>query len=147
MKKKTVLFVDDEPAMLNTYRRAFHAEPYELLFAPNGQAALDIMNERHVDIIASDVQMPGISGLELIEVVQREFPQVMRILVSGQPTLDSQDVSNMVQAMHRGDIFRFVAKSHTAVDGLKEAIRDAAEQLGDTVLAEAPAAAEPHWPC
>ena len=147
MAQTSGMFVDAGPAMLDTYPRAFHAARYQLLFAPYGQPALAVMNEQHVDILATDIQMPGISGLELIEVVQREFPQIMRILVSGQPSLNSQDISNMVQAVHRGDIFRFVAKSPTAVDGLKEAVRDAATHMGDPRTFRAPVGARPVSPC
>jgi len=137
MEKKTILFVDDEQAMLNTYKRAFFKEPYELLVAQDGQQALGIMKEHDVHILATDMQMPGMSGLELIEVAMKKFPQAVRILVSGQPCLDPQDVSNMVQALHRGDIFKFVAKSADVVDEVKQAVQEAAEHVDDTSMPKA----------
>jgi exonuclease V gamma subunit len=50
-----------------------------------------------------------------------------RLLVSGHPHLDPQDISNMVQAIHRGDIFKFVAKTPDIMDAIKQAIREAIE--------------------
>src|SRR5665811_2320567 len=100
MKKKTILFVDDEQAMLNSYQRAFIGEPYELLLAQSAYQALDMMKEHDVHILASDLQMPGMSGLELFEVARKEFPRTVWILVSGQPSLDPHDISSMVQALH-----------------------------------------------
>lgn len=58
-------------------------------FANSPEAALQSLNERPFDAVVSDMRMPGMSGLELLDCVQERFPQVIRILLSGQADRDS----------------------------------------------------------
>lgn len=129
MFEKTVLFVDDDKSMIHAYKRAFLAEPYRLLFANNGTEALEIMAENPVHVLAVDVCMPGMSGLELIQTTKEKFPYIVPILISGQPNLDSRDVSTLVKSLHKKDIFRFVAKSVGMQDATREAIREAFDYI------------------
>ena len=69
-KPKTILFVDDDQAMLNSLRRAVFDEPYETLFTTSGQEALQIMQGQEIDIVVSDMQMPGMGGQELLNAIQ-----------------------------------------------------------------------------
>ena len=130
MFDRTVLFVDDDQNMLNAYKRAFFGESYQLLFAQSGTEALELMATNSVQVLTVDVCMPGMSGLELIQVTKEKFPHIVPILISGQPNLDSTDVSNMVKSLHKGDIFRFVAKSASLQDATKDAIREAFDYIG-----------------
>ena len=68
---KTILFVDDEPDILSAMRRMLHRyrEEWSLLFAVGGQEALDLLASKRIDAIVTDVNMPGIDGLELLSKV------------------------------------------------------------------------------
>ncbi len=137
MSEKIVLFVDDDEAMLHSYKRALLEEPYQLLFAQSGAEALETMAENPVQVLAVDVCMPGMSGLELIQITKERFPHVVPILISGQPNLESQDVSSMVKSLHKKDIFRFVAKSMGIQGATKEAIQEAFAYIeAESVAAE-----------
>lgn len=78
-----ILLVDDEPQILNLYRRLLEIKGHTCLSANNGQQAIDIMTERPVDILITDAKMPGISGAELLKWVCEHSPDTRRIMISG----------------------------------------------------------------
>ncbi len=85
MTQKSVLFVDDEPFILRGYLRAtqeFEGE-WTVFTAESAKAALDILAEHPVDVIVTDMRMPGMDGKELLEIVSRQFPGVVRFVLSG----------------------------------------------------------------
>lgn len=105
MTKKAILFVDDEPNILLGLQRMFRVlrHEHDFHFVESGKAALDFMAEHAVDVIVSDMRMPGMDGAELLAHVQEEFPQTIRIMLTGQADEDS--VLRTVGVAHQ-----FVAK-------------------------------------
>jgi putative nucleotidyltransferase with HDIG domain len=89
--KPCVLFVDDQERVLEGLHRALQAMrgKWEMLFADSGQAALEQMAISPIDVIISDMRMPGMSGAELLAEVERRDPRVIRIILSGQVDQDS----------------------------------------------------------
>ncbi|HEY2382413.1 MAG TPA: response regulator [Terriglobia bacterium] len=79
---KRILFVDDEPAVLDGQRKAF--EPYhgqvECLFALGAAAALKTLQQTHVDVVVADMHMPEIDGPELLRIVKAEYPEIVRCM-------------------------------------------------------------------
>lgn len=84
----TVLLVDDELAVLEGFKRNLRAEPYAVVTATSSAEALSILEGRDVDVVVSDERMPGLCGTELLRQVQRAFPHVVRIMLTGEATLD-----------------------------------------------------------
>ena len=80
-----VLFVDDEPAVLDGLRRQLHGQrhEWEMTFVTSGAEALAALAAGPFDAIVADVQMPGMHGLELLTQVQQRFPTVARVVLSG----------------------------------------------------------------
>ena len=122
---KTILFVDDDQAMLNSLRRAFLDEPYETLFSTSGHEALETLQGQQIDIVVSDMNMPGMGGQELLNTIQEQYPQVIRILFSGQPTIAQEEISTLVQTLNHGDIFKFIGKTINMNTDVKNAIQEA----------------------
>ena len=81
----TVLLVEDEDAVRMFGARALRNKGYNVLEAENGEGALDVINatDENIDLIISDVVMPGMDGHTLVQLVRHELPDVKVILMSG----------------------------------------------------------------
>ncbi len=78
-----VLIVDDEQTDQTILGRIVEGAGHEVYFASGGAEALDVYMGRSIDVIVTDLHMPGIEGLELIVALQALFPDVAIIAVSG----------------------------------------------------------------
>lgn len=101
MEKKKVLFVDDEPNVLDGLRRMLRAlrHQYDMQFASGGREALELMATERFDVVISDMRMPGMDGAELCERIQKEYPHTIRIMLSGQA--DEQAILRTVGVVHQ----------------------------------------------
>ncbi|MCP3985617.1 MAG: PAS domain S-box protein [bacterium] len=80
---ETILVVDDEPALLDSTCRILRRQGYTVHSAESGQRALEILQRTPVDVLISDVIMPGMNGYQLAGIVQHEYPSVKIQLASG----------------------------------------------------------------
>jgi len=101
----TILFVDDELSILSTLKRLLRREPYDILTADSGQQGLDILAEKSVNIVISDMRMPHMSGAEFLQQVKQHYPQTKRIIMSGYA-----DIEAVVDAVNKGGICHFISK-------------------------------------
>ncbi|MDG5816105.1 response regulator [Chitinispirillales bacterium ANBcel5] len=82
-KTHTILLVDDEPEireMICDYLMDF--ENYHVLRAENANEAIGLLEQNRVDLILSDINMPGIKGFDLLQIVRDRFPTVKRVLIT-----------------------------------------------------------------
>ncbi len=84
--KKHLLFVDDEPNFLDSLRRMLHGmrKEWDLSFAQSGAEALALLEAAPVDVVVTDMRMPGMDGAHLLAQVQERSPSTIRIILSGQ---------------------------------------------------------------
>ncbi|MBL8199223.1 MAG: response regulator [Chromatiales bacterium] len=117
-----VLFVDDEPNVLDSIRRQLR-KSCEILTATSGAEALALLKDTGpVALVISDMRMPGMSGAELLAKIRDLYPDTVRMILSGQADLDST-----IAAINDGHIFRFLTKpSHE--DALRRAVVAGLEQ-------------------
>ena len=104
-----ILVVDDEPdlepLMLQRMRRHIRAGRYTFVFARNGLEALDKLNEDgDIDMVLSDINMPQMDGLTLLEQIPKVDPNIRSVIISAYG-----DMKNIRTAMNRG-AFDFVTK-------------------------------------
>lgn len=99
--KTSVLFVDDEPRVLDGLRRMLRSlrREWEMAFANSGQEALEIMARRPYDVIVSDMRMPGMDGAQLLDEVMRHHPDTIRIVLSGQS--DQEQILQSMRPTHQ----------------------------------------------
>ena len=119
-RKPTILIVDDEPSVLSALRRLLHASSYQVLTAESGAAALEVLAAQEVDLVMSDMRMPGMSGADLLSRVQSLYPDSMRILLTGY-----SDIEAVVQAVNEGGIYRYLNKpwdEHDLLLTIKQAL-------------------------
>ena len=82
---KAVLVVDDDPAVSRSLRRVLESAGYEVTVANNGNAAVETIMHRAFDVVLSDIQMPGVTGVELLRLVRADDLDVPVVLMTGRP--------------------------------------------------------------
>jgi len=102
--KRTILVVDDEPAVCKSIREALLREDYDVDTALGGEEALKLAEKKKYDVFLVDLMMPGIGGLDLLKMIRTECPSARIIMITGYPT-----VKNTLQAMQTG-AFDFLPK-------------------------------------
>jgi CheY-like chemotaxis protein len=136
--KHTLLLVDDEPEILDGLRRTLRSEGYRLLTTTSPIEALEILAKGGVDLLLSDIDMPDMSGIELVARVRRDHPDVVRLLLTGDASLDSALV-----AINEGEVHRYLTKpwsKETLTATLRQAL-DRLEELRRAAAADARATA------
>jgi len=126
-----ILFVDDEPRVLEGLQRSLRAlrKEWSMAFATGGEAALEVLSREPFDVIVTDMRMPGMDGAALLEEVTARYPDTLRIVLSGQSDLESVLKS-------AGVTHQYLSKPCSA-DLLKDAVSRAValrELLADSTL-------------
>ena len=119
----TLLIAEDDDTNRETLERIFAKEPYNVLVAPDGNAALDLVREGEVHIILSDLMMPGMDGLELLKTVKALQPDLEFILITAYGT-----VEKAVEAMKEG-AYDFITKPFKRVEVMRRVRRAMDKQL------------------
>jgi response regulator RpfG family c-di-GMP phosphodiesterase len=101
----TLLAVDDEPNILAALRRLFRATGWRILTAGHAEEALALLGTEPVDAVLSDMRMPGMDGVQLLERVSQGWPHTARLLLTGQA-----DLGTTIAAINRGRLHRYIAK-------------------------------------
>jgi len=118
-----ILFVDDEPIekiIRQSFRKEIKSGTYELVFALNGNSALDIIKtDTTIDLVLTDINMPGIDGLELLELIKEHRPWITSIIISAY----YGNLDNIRAAMNLG-AFDFIQKP-IDFDDLEQTIKKA----------------------
>lgn len=125
-----ILFVDDQQEVLDVLKRIFARDPYQLFFATSVDEALHILQANPVDVLVTDVVMPGRSGLELIQIAQRDYPDTVRIVLSG-----FSQVATILEALNSGEVYRYITKPWKVSSEAKDVIRQAVEYANILKLA------------
>jgi HD-like signal output (HDOD) protein len=82
---KQILFVDDDPNILDGLRRSLRSlrSEFEMEFASSGPEAITVLLRKQFDVIVTDMRMPDMSGAALLAEVATRYPQMIRIILSG----------------------------------------------------------------
>ena len=122
MSRGRVLFVDDEENILSSLRRGLIDEDYECFFASSGKAALEIIENKVISVIVTDMRMPGMDGLTLLKEVKEKSPNTIRIVLSGYTQLQQ-----ILATINQVDIFKFITKPWKLEEEFKVVIDQALE--------------------
>ncbi len=102
---RTVLIIDDEAAITRALARMLAAPGRRILTTQAPTEALALVERELIDVVISDKDMPDMTGLALLSEIRARNPQVVRILLTGQPTLDSA-----LSAINAEGVFRYLTK-------------------------------------
>ena len=122
LKPWTLLAVDDEPNILAALRRVFRATGWRILTAGHAQEALALLAAEPVDAVLSDMRMPDMNGVQLLERVSQNWPRTARLLLTGQADLDAT-----IAAINLGQLHRYISKPWNDEE-LVQTLRQVAER-------------------
>jgi HD-like signal output (HDOD) protein len=96
---KKILFVEDNEVLLQLYAMMLSTDRgWAVTTAPDGQAAVALLRQQAFDVVASDMQMPGMSGIQLLAEVRKLHPQTSRIIISG--ITDQAEAADSLNSTH-----------------------------------------------
>jgi putative nucleotidyltransferase with HDIG domain len=104
-EKPGVLFVDDEVNILKAITRLFRQEAVRVFTASSATEALALLERESIQVVVSDQRMPGVPGVKLLGQVRERFPQIVRIMLTGNAEIDVA-----VEAINHGQIYRMLTK-------------------------------------
>lgn len=105
--KGRILFVDDEPALLQGVERTLRSTRalWQCEFVDNSAAALDLLQKSAFQVVVSDMQMPGMNGAEFLARARQLSPDTVRVMLTG-----NADLQTAMAAVNEGHIFQFLLK-------------------------------------
>ena len=89
MEKMKMMLVDDEQRYLTTTQKLLEIKGVDVLIAPGGKEALDLLKRHTVHVVVLDVKMPGMDGNETLKAIKALYPLVEVIMLTGHATVDS----------------------------------------------------------
>lgn len=116
----SILYVDDEEMALKYFAR-YVGTDYQVLTVSSADAAIEILQDRQVDIVVTDYRMPGRDGGDLLRQIEREFPYIVRIVVTAYA-----ERQVLLDTVNSGEIFRILEKPLNLSE-IREVLRLATE--------------------
>lgn len=139
-QKANILYVDDEPNNLVTFAAAFRRE-YNIFTADSARKGIEILMQKDIQLILTDQRMPEMTGIQFLEAIIPEFPNAVRMIVTG-----FSDVEVIIKAINTGRVFRYITKPwdeselHAIIESglshynLEERNRRLIEELNEQVI-------------
>ncbi|MGB1033162.1 MAG: response regulator, partial [Flavobacteriales bacterium] len=119
-EKTRILYLDDEEHNLTSFKAAFRRE-YKIFTTTSPNEAVQILEENDIQIVISDQKMPNLSGVEFFELINPDFPEPIRMLLTGYA-----DIEAVIDAINKGQVFKYVSKPWNETE-LKITIDNACE--------------------
>ena len=114
-----VLYIDDEPHNLSAFQADFRRD-FRVHTTTEPTDAVAMLREHPIEVLISDQKMPNISGVEFFELIMNDYPDPVRMLLTGHADLDA-----VIDAINKGQIYKYISKPWNEVQ-LADLIREAA---------------------
>jgi DNA-binding NtrC family response regulator len=121
MSLHSILIVDDEKHISAALKRELEEEGYVISTVSSAEEALALLHDSPSKVVISDIKMPGMNGLELLQQVKKSYPEVIRIVLSGH-----SDIKLILDSVNRYGIDRYLTKPWD-IDDLKLTLRQSFE--------------------
>lgn len=102
---RRILCVDDEPNIVAALKRLFRGSGYHVATATSGLEAIAHLEREPVDLVFSDMRMPGMDGTELLAQIRARWPSTARVLLTGYA-----DIGSTIAAINSGEVYRYITK-------------------------------------
>lgn len=115
---KNILYIDDEIHNLNSFKAVFR-RAYNVYTASSGKEGIEILKTNEIHVIITDQRMPEMTGIEFLESIVKDYPDIPRILLTGY-----SDINAVIDAINKGSVYKYVQKPWKE-ELLKETIDEA----------------------
>jgi DNA-binding NtrC family response regulator len=115
--KTRVLLVDDEEEFVETLAQRLEVRDFEVATAFNGAEALERLEDREIDVVVLDLQMPGVDGIQVLQEIKKRKPLIEVIMLTGHATVETA-----IEGMKLG-AFDFLTKPTETEDLLEKIAR------------------------
>ena len=105
MKETDVLLIDDEQFILNAIQRLMRNESFGILCTTDHEEVLKTLETEKIKVVISDQKMPEISGLDLLEIVHKKWPKIVKIIFTGYSNL-----KEIHDAQKSGMVYKVIEK-------------------------------------
>jgi DNA-binding NtrC family response regulator len=106
LKERNILVVDDEDTVRDSLAAVLGREGYTVELAESGERGLQVLKARpDIQLVIRDHNMPGMSGVEFLKIIRERHPDVMRIMLTGDP-----DPQTIIRSINEGEVYRFIQK-------------------------------------
>lgn len=102
--KYNILYIDDEYNNIVVFKSAFFRD-YNIYSATSGQEGLQIIRNNDIHLVITDQKMPGMTGIELLEIVCKEYPDIVRMVLTA-----FSDIDVIMQAVNKCGIYHYILK-------------------------------------
>ncbi len=102
--KIKILYVDDEENNLNSFKAAFRRE-YDVTVAISASEAKELLKKNTFELIITDQRMPGITGVDFLASIIKDYPESIRMLLTGYA-----DIQAVIDAINKGQIYQYITK-------------------------------------
>ena len=111
------MFAEDNEAIRKVYEKNFLKEGYKVVLVEHGARILAELNERKVDLLVTDLEMPGANTLEIFPILKEDFPELPVIVVTGHYSNLKEDF------LDKGFVVKAIFNKPISVGVLKNEIR------------------------
>lgn len=122
MDSKTLLIIDDDTNIIKSLSRELMDEEYEIMSAESAEEGLEIVKKETVQVVIVDERMPGMGGNTFLTILLKEYPDIVRIMLTGQANIDA-----LITTINKGEVYRFFTKPWRSLD-IVFAVRQAFEK-------------------
>lgn len=119
-----VLYLDDEVHNLTAFRAAFRRD-FQVHVTTEPTDAVRILREHPIEVIISDQKMPKLSGVEFFELIAPDYPNPVRMLLTGHADIDA-----VIDAINKGQIYKYISKPWNETE-LRELVQEASALYHD----------------
>jgi response regulator RpfG family c-di-GMP phosphodiesterase len=119
-----VLYLDDEAHNLTAFRAAFRRD-FQVHVTTEPTDAVRILREHPIEVIISDQKMPKLSGVEFFELIAPDYPDPVRMLLTGHADIDA-----VIDAINKGQIYKYIAKPWNESE-LRDLVNEASQLYHD----------------
>lgn len=94
---KSILLVDEEEFILNTFGKDLRHENYDVTLATSGEEAIALLQDSHFDLLVTDLVMPGVDGIGVLQEAKKHLPDICKIILTGYG-----DMTSAIEALRLG---------------------------------------------